>query len=116
MALSNWDTMAISKDGKPIAGKLTTPGGVSIEIYKNWAHINDPKSWTEGGHFVEPVVMTLQSGNFTYKDLEVYAERGPQNGIYLIALWKHYGDAPDYKRTWDGMVASNHQSPQSLFS
>jgi hypothetical protein len=111
MALSNWDTMAINKNGKPIAGRFTTPSGVTLEIYKNWAHILDTKAWTkEDSHFVEPVIMTIQNGYLTYKDLEIYAERGPQNGIYVLAFWKDYvGDGPkgmdNIRMIWGGMAA-----------
>jgi hypothetical protein len=105
MALSNWDTLAIDRNGESIEGRLTTPKGVSIEIYKNWAHVLDPKAWSEDNSYVEPVIMVIEDGHLTYKDLEIFAKRGPQNGIYLVAIWRQYGDKPDYKMTWGGMVA-----------
>jgi hypothetical protein len=34
--------------------------------------------------------MEIQSGNLTYKDVNIYAERGPQNGIYCVVCAPAY--------------------------
>lgn len=84
MALSNWDTLAIDHNSDPMNGVIRSELGVEVEIYKNWLYIRDKVAWQEGGGYIEPTVMEIQSGNLIYKDVNVYAERGPQNGIYCI--------------------------------
>lgn len=84
MALSNWDTLAIRSDGD-IYGVLTTPAGVEVEIYKNWLYVRDPDAWREG-RFTAPTIMEVTSGEITYRDLTVNAWRGPQNGVFVVAI------------------------------
>jgi len=86
MALSNWDTMAVDLDGKPINGEWTSRSDIKIVFYKNWIHIHDSKGWSKDSSFVEPIVITIQSGSIVYKDIHIEAIRGPQNGIYA-AVW-----------------------------
>jgi hypothetical protein len=85
MALSNWDTAAWDEGGTPTNGVFETSWG-SVQIYKNWIYVRDPKAWTEGGAYIRPTVMEVQSGSISYKDLCIEAVRGPQNGVYC-AVW-----------------------------
>jgi hypothetical protein len=85
MALSNWDTLSFDYSGKSTNGVFTSPiSGVSVEIYKNWAHISDPKSWRRSSQFTKPIVGSINEGEITYKDLIINAKRGKQNGIYIL--------------------------------
>jgi hypothetical protein len=84
MALSNWDTLAISETGESINGKITSACGVTVEFYKNWLYVQDPKGWHGDGAFSEPVVMEIRSGSLEYHDVRIEAARGPQNGCYAI--------------------------------
>ncbi len=84
MALSSWDTLAVNLNGEAQAGFFVSPGGVKIEIYKNWIYIRDPKAWREGGSFTQDVVMEIQHGELRYGDVEIHAIRGPQNGVYVV--------------------------------
>jgi hypothetical protein len=102
MALSNWDTLAINRDGHATTGDLTTPKGVVVEIYKNWIHITDNKTKFPDG---APLSFSIDHGKITYRDLNVYAERGPQDGVFLIAWWSDWQEAPEPKIIWDGIVA-----------
>lgn len=99
MALSDWDTLAINQKGEPTNGVIgPSPGGVTVEIYKNWLYVRDPAGWTEKGSFCEPTVMQVNSGVLRYKDVEIAAVRGPKNGIYCVVQWE------DYKaKTFDAM-------------
>jgi len=92
MALSNWDTLALDKDGKSINGALKSPLGVVVSIYKNWIYVTDPVAWQKGGAYVEHTVMEIQEGNLTYKDVKIVAKRGPQNGIYCVVHTLSYKD------------------------
>lgn len=86
MALSNWDTMAVSDKGESIDGVYTSPSGIVVEFYKNWLYVRDQKSWTEESGWAEPTVMQVESGTLTYKDVHILALRGPQNGVFA-AIW-----------------------------
>jgi len=90
MALSNWDTLAVDESGTPNGGSFTSPMGVVVEFYKNWIYVSDAKAWREGGGYVEPIVMQVQSGEIEYQDVHVLALRGPQNGVYA-AVWVGFG-------------------------
>ena len=90
MALSNWDTLAVNLKGKAQAGAFISPCGVSVEIYKNWVYLHDPKAWREGGQFCEDVIMELQHGDLQYMDVEIRAVHGPQNGIYVVCWHVDY--------------------------
>lgn len=103
MALSNWDTLAVSLEGEPHGGVFVSPGGVRVEFYKNWIYVYDEKGWTEGGNYVEPCVMELQYGSVTYKDVTIQAVRGPQNGVYGAA-WSYKPNKETEKYEYTGMI------------
>tara|TARA_Y100000310_G_scaffold56232_1_gene51652 strand:+ start:51558 stop:52133 length:576 start_codon:yes stop_codon:yes gene_type:complete len=71
MALSNWDTFAKDFDNNSVPGVFETEQ-VKVEIYKNWLHI------TAG-----EMKATIHEGNITIGDVEIFAVRGPQNGVYV---------------------------------
>jgi hypothetical protein len=83
MALSNWDTLSVDHNSNPINGTIRSKMGVQVDIYKNWLYINDEIAWREGA-YIKPIVMEIQSGDLIYKDVTIYAERGPQNGVYCV--------------------------------
>jgi hypothetical protein len=87
MALSNWDTLALTAEG-PCNGAFTSPLGVTVEIYKNWLYVRDPEAWREG-RYTEPVIMEIQHGEVNYRDVCILAQRGPQNGVYVM-VWSGY--------------------------
>jgi len=91
MALSNWDTLALDLDGNPTVGSFTSPLEVTVEIYKNWLYVSDPKAWRPEGSFTKPVVAQLTEGTLRYQDLNIAAKRGPQQGVYAV-IW-----TPGYK-------------------
>ena len=100
MALSNWDTLMVDQNGKPIDGMWTSPAGVGIEVYKNWVHVHDQKAYIGGGYaYTEPIVMRITEGDIQYRDVSIVALRGPQNGIYICAWNTIYSD--DYKSSHD---------------
>jgi hypothetical protein len=85
MALSNWDTIAWDENGKPTNGAFVSPQGVVVTIYKNWIHVSElKKAHDEAGS------MIVNSGSLRYKDVEFYAFRGPQQGVYAI-VWTGHG-------------------------
>ena len=88
MALSDWDVLMMNEQGKPTKALFTSPKGVQVEIYKNWIHIHDEKAWIGEGLFAytKPIVMKIEEGKLDYKDIEIVAIRGPQNGVY-VAVW-----------------------------
>lgn len=94
MAMSNYDTMALNARGEPINGVFVSKLGVSVAIYKNWLYVRDEKAWVDGGAFVTPTVMQISSGNLKYKDVEITAKRGPQDGVYCVVT----------TRSWDRVL------------
>jgi hypothetical protein len=91
MALSNWDELVMTLDGKEARG-LTTPLGIFFEPYKNWLHVLDEHAWQDGGATVRPYVMTIHTGEFCYKDLYVMAvrwERGDCDDDTYFAAWTY---------------------------
>lgn len=100
MALSNWDTLSIGNDGKScdgtVKGKLA-----SLEIYKNWAYVSSEKMYQEGGHYIEPVIASVNSGDLQIGDLDINAIRHPsQNSIFVFVDASTYDEnskeAPNY--------------------
>lgn len=92
MALSNWDTLSLNQDSEPTNGSFTSPLGVEVSVYKNWLYVRDPHAWQEGGRFIEPIVMQIEQGTLTYKDVQIVAIRGPQNGVYAVIWSTQYHD------------------------
>lgn len=84
MALSNWDLLAIGKDGKSCDG--TVKGKfASLEIYKNWAYLSSEEMYREGGHFSKPVIGSIISGDFEIAGLSIVAIRHSlQNSIFVF--------------------------------
>jgi hypothetical protein len=74
MALSDWDTLAIGPDGKSTNGAFTFPSGSIVEIYKNRVSLRGP---IEG---------QLYHGNVCLGSLELFAKRGRQNAVFLVAI------------------------------
>jgi len=97
MALSNWDTLSIDHNSKPINGKIKSKMGVQVEIYKNWLYINDKDGWTDG-NYIKPIVGEIHAGALTYKDVVIYAERGPQDGIYCIVGTPAWADEQESEK------------------
>lgn len=89
MALSNWDTLAVNLNGETQAGFFVSPGGVRVEIYKNWVYVHDPKAWREG-QFAKDTIMEIHYGNIRYHDMEIRAIRGPQEGVYVVCWHENY--------------------------
>ncbi len=92
MALSNWDTLALNKEGKPTNGVFKSTQGIMVSIYKNWLYVEDKDAWRDEDAFVEPIVMEIQEGRLTYKTIQILAKRGPQNGIYCVVYTLPYRD------------------------
>jgi hypothetical protein len=93
MALSNYDTLVIDEKGKSINGVFVSPLGVRVEFYKNWLYVQDERAWQAGGAHVKPTVMEVREGDIKYKDVQILAFRGPQNGIYAVVWnWDHKKD------------------------
>lgn len=95
MTLSNWDTLSIDQNGKPTNGIFKSPLGIRVAIYKNWLYIHDNKAYEKGGLYVEPIVMEIQEGDLIYKDISIFAKRGPQSGIFCVVYvptWAHEGE------------------------
>lgn len=91
MALSSWDTLAANEKGESIEGVFVSPKcGVVVEFYKNWIYVRDEHAWQEESNFVKPTVMQIKLGNITYKDVQILAIRGPQDGIYAAVWTKQY--------------------------
>lgn len=91
MALSNWDTLALDEKGEPSTGDFTSKLGVNVEVYKNWLYIRDEKAWDDKSGWQRPTVMQISHGSITYKDVNIVALRGPQNGVYAFVWsgWEH---------------------------
>lgn len=98
MALSNWDTLALNEKGQSISGVFRSPLGIEVEFYKNWLYVRDEKGWSDGA-FMRPTVMEVQEGDIRYKDVEILAFRGPQNGIYAV-IWS----GSEFEKTLQGMI------------
>jgi hypothetical protein len=92
MSMSNYALLALDEQGKPSDGKVTSPRGVTAEIYKNWLYVGDKKAWREGGAFIKPTVMQVTSGELVYCDLYILALRGPQFGVYVVAYYRDKDD------------------------
>ena len=86
MALSNYDILSINHNSESINGVLTSKIGIQVEIYKNWLYVHDTVAWQKEIAYTHPCIMKIQNGNLTYKNVQIYAERGPQGGIYCIAI------------------------------
>ena len=86
MSSGNWDLWVLNEKGEPTDGSFTSPLGVKVEFYKNWLYVGDERAWREGGRFMEPVVLNVHSGQLVYQDVDIWAVRGPQEGVYA-AVW-----------------------------
>lgn len=84
MGVTSYDSIILRKDTSEHKQAITSPLGVEVEVYKDWLYVRDDVAWQKGGLFVRPTVMEVQSGHLIYKDVEIEAVRGPQNGIYFV--------------------------------
>ena len=90
MALSNWDILAISKEG-PCNGVLNGHSGKSsIELYKNWLYLRDERMWVEESSFTKPTIAQIESGNVKLSDFQIYSKRGSQNSILCFVETTKY--------------------------
>jgi hypothetical protein len=84
MALSNWDLLAIGKNGKScdgiVKGKIA-----SLEIYKNWAYVSSEKMYQDGGPYINPIIASVSSGDLQIGRLHINAIRHSlQNSIFVF--------------------------------
>lgn len=89
MALSNWDTLAINKDGKPAPGRHTFTGGTTLEIYKNWCYVSNEKMYVKESSFEPPVIASINGCDMNLAGLTIKAIRGKQDSIFLFAQAGH---------------------------
>lgn len=85
MALSSWDMFAVSSND-PCNGVLERLNGAKVEIYKNWLYVHDKEMWLDHRGFDDPVVAEIQEGDISISGFDIVAVRGPQNGVFVIAL------------------------------
>jgi hypothetical protein len=78
MALSNWDLLAINEEGEAIEGIFRSEDAC-VEIYKNWLYF-----YKEGEKGFN---ITLYNGNLECGNLNIYAERGPQEGVFCVCTF-----------------------------
>ena len=94
MALSNWDCIAWDERGEPCDGRLRTPDGIIVDIYKNWVYVYDKtayESWkSDCKNYDHPCIMEIHEGIFTYKNIDIRATRGKQGAIYVAAIYRIY--------------------------
>lgn len=95
MALSNWDTLAVDHKKQSTNGVFVTPLGVRVEVYKNWLYVHDEAVQKNNDPYSGDVVMEVQEGKFTYRDLDIKAVRGPNDGIYALC-WTGYHDDVEF--------------------
>lgn len=105
MALSNWDTLAIDHEGNSCDGVFESPSGVSVEVYKNWLCLKD-SAWDKS------IAMTVDSGEFEYKDLNLRAYRGPQNGVYFCVYTGYYKEDKYYLTGMLGMGVYGYEDEE----
>ena len=89
--MSNWDSLAFNTEGDSCNGVFESFDGQGCEIYKNWLYIRDPKMWCKDRSYVEPTIAEISHGHITISGMEVVAERGPQNAIFVyVEAHKYY--------------------------
>lgn len=85
MALSNWDRLVFGLEGVPVED-FVSPLGVRVEPYKNWLYLHDPATARSVREpFTGQVVAEFTNGAIRYRDVELVAVRGPQEGVYWAA-------------------------------
>jgi len=90
MALSNWASMSVTNEGTG-NGSLTSYGGITAEIYKNWIYIRAPELWKPHGRFTEPVIAQIDQAYMTIHDLKILANReNLQNAVFVYAESSYY--------------------------
>jgi len=98
MALGNWDTFAIDINGKHV-GSFISPLGVRVIFYKNWLEVKDTSSGFSNESSTRDVIIIVNEGKISYRDVEINAIRGPQEGIYAVV---HSGYT--HNGTFQGMI------------
>ena len=90
MALSNWDLLAIGKNGKSCDG-VVKGKNASLEIYKNRAHIHSEEMWIEECGYLKPIIATVDQGNLNICNLDIYTIRHKlQNSIFVFVDAGYY--------------------------
>lgn len=90
MALSNWDTLAIDRNGKSCVGKTNFKTGINIEIYKNWVYLFSKKNWSDETGFGKPYIGSINEGEGSILGINYNAKRGLQSGIYIfVTKWQN---------------------------
>lgn len=98
MALSNWDQMSMSHEGKPMSGTYKSPLGVEVSLYKNWIYVRDKNAWEEGGHYKEPTIMNIHNSEMVYKDTTIISKT--VNGVLYLITWNGW----EHTNTLTGMI------------
>jgi hypothetical protein len=85
MALSDYVVLSQDERGKAIEGRIVSPMGIGVVIYKNGLYVQDMKSWRSTSPFASPTVMAIRQCRLIYQDMTILALRGPQDGVYVVA-------------------------------
>lgn len=88
MSVSDFDCFAMDETGTAVVdGWWRTPSGVTVAIYKHWVDLHDHRAWRELERgMVKPIVASIQEGRVRYMDITIDAIRGPQQGVFVVAI------------------------------
>jgi hypothetical protein len=91
MALSNWDMLAFDVDGPSHFGFVVNHANVALSLHQNWLEVTrmvrsttGPR-WRRRDSITEQHEGTIFEGHLRLGSWSICAQRGPQDGIYVIA-------------------------------
>lgn len=105
MGLSSYCTLAFDKKGKSSYGVLNGfSKGTSVQIYKNWIYVRDPRMHFDKGPYTDNVVASIEKGHLHLSEFQIYADRSKiQNAVFVLTQTKKW--SKDYKKSQSKLMA-----------
>lgn len=95
MAIGNHALLSLDTNGQTTDGSLLGESGIRAAVYKNWVYLYDEVAHREEIPYTGETVGEVEEGTMQYGDIEIYAEQGPQNGVYAVFQtgYRHMDDS-----------------------
>lgn len=84
MALSDYETLAVNEKAEPCYGEMESFTNSTLEIYKNWLYVRDPKKHHKGCEYTNNVIAQINSGNINISDFEIISTRVKRQGAIFV--------------------------------
>jgi len=98
MAKSDYATLAFNEKCEQTLGVLNGFNGESVEMYKNWLYVNNPKMWNKDYGYTNNTIAQIDSGEINISGFDIICKREEYQGAIFAFIQTNKYDKKDYSK------------------